>query len=345
MKKVRRLAILVLALVIAVAGTFAAWLVVDWRTPYKGSPGSVLVNVPKGTSAGQVLESLCVQGVVRSRLSLKLAYAFYGRPRSLKAGTYRFDQPLTPLQVIEKLNRGEVAYAKVTIPEGKRIDEVARILAENGLGREELLLDHARQGRLVRDLDPEAQSLEGYLFPETYLLDPGLSEEAVLKALLAGFKDWWHRRSPASGTALSVRELVTLASLVEKETAAPRERGEIAGVFTNRLRLHMPLQTDPTIIYAQIIEGDYRGRLTRDDWSYPSPYNTYVHTGLPPGPICSPGAASLEAALRPTPTSSLYFVSRNDGTHAFSKTLDEHNHAVSRFQRSGDRDRPQGSHR
>lgn len=340
MKRVRWLALLVFLLLLASAGAFAAWLADDWRTPYKAAPGEVLVHVPKGTSAGQVLEALSAQGLVRSRLSLKVAYAFHGRPRNLKAGTYRFDKPLTPLQVIDKLNRGEVTYAKVTIPEGLRIEEVAEILADNGLGRKEALLALASRGRLVNDLDPEAHSLEGYLFPETYLFDPGLGEEAILKALLEGFREWWQKRAPEAVAHRSVREVVTLASLVEKETAAPSERGDIAGVFANRLRMRMPLQTDPTIIYAQIIAGDYRGRLTRDDWTYPSPYNTYLHAGLPPGPICSPGAASLEAALRPAPTHYLYFVSRNDGTHAFSRTLEEHNRAVARFQRPGGGGRP-----
>lgn len=333
MKLGGKLVLGVLFLLFVAAAVSGAWLFSDWHTPYKGKLGPVLVSVPKGTHAGVVLESLYQNGVVRSRISVKLAYAFLGRPRNLKAGTYRFDQPATPLQVIEKLNRGEVVYAKVTIPEGLRLEEVAHILAEAGLGKREAFMRLMREGRLIRDLDPDATTLEGYLFPETYLLDPGLNEEAVLQALVKSFRSWWQTHGAPKGGAAAIRDIVTLASLVEKETGAPVERGLIAGVFSNRLKMGMPLQTDPTIIYAEVEAGDYRGYLTRDDWTYPSPYNSYLHIGLPPGPICSPGAASLEAALRPAPTNYLYFVSRNDGTHAFSRTLDEHNNAVAHFQR------------
>ena len=336
----RRLILGAVVLLLAASAVSGGWLVSDWNTPFKGRPGPILVNVPKGTHAGVVLESLYQHGVVKSRISVKLAYGFLGRPRNLKAGTYRFDQPATPLQVIEKLNRGEVVYTKVTIPEGLRAEEVARVLTEAGLGKQEAFVHLMRDGKLIKDLDPEAHSLEGYLFPETYLLDPGLNEEAVLQALVKSFRSWWQSHGAPRGTSASVREVVTLASLVEKETGAPVERGLVAGVFYNRLKMGMPLQTDPTIIYAEVEAGDYRGHLTRDDWSYPSPYNSYLHAGLPPGPICSPGTASLEAALRPTPTNYVYFVSRNDGTHAFSRTLDEHNHAVDRFQRTEGRDHP-----
>jgi len=339
-KRARTTLVIGATIFLAAAVAFAVWLAWDWHAPFKGKPGPILVSVPKGTHAGVVLESLYRQGVVRSRISAKLAYAFLGRPRSLKAGTYRFDQPLTPLQVIAKLNRGDVVYTKVTIPEGLRSEEIAHILAEAGLGKEEAFLRLVREGRLIKDLDPEAHTLEGYLFPETYLLDPGLSEEAVLQALTKSFRAWWQGHGGPGTTSLSVREVVTLGSLVEKETAAPQERGLIAGVFFNRLKMGMPLQTDPTIVYAEVEARDYKGHLTRDDWSFSSPYNTYLHAGLPPGPICSPGPASMEAVLRPTRTDYLYFVSRNDGTHAFSHTLEEHNGAVERFQKSSGRNHP-----
>ena len=266
MKRTVRILVGVTIFVLAAAAAVGGWLAVDWHTPFKGKPGPILVSVPKGTHAGVVLESLYRQGVVRNRVSTKLAYAVFGRPRSLKAGTYRFDQPATPLQVIDKLNKGEVVYTKVTIPEGLRLEEVARILAEAGLGKEDLFLRLMREGRLVKDLDPEARGLEGYLFPETYLLDPGLSEEAVLLAVTKSFRSWWEGHGAPRGSSVSIREVVTLASLVEKETGAPVERGLIAGVFFNRLKMGMPLQTDPTIIYAETKAGDYRGHLTRDDW-------------------------------------------------------------------------------
>jgi UPF0755 protein len=322
------------------AGIFlAALLAWDWHRPYAREGGEHLVAVPRGMRAGQVLDLLVEEGVARSRISLKLAFALHGRPRGIRAGTYRFDRPLTPLQVVDKLNRGEVVYAKVTIPEGLRREEVARLLAEAGLGKEAGFLRVVGTGALVRDLDPQAETLEGYLFPDTYLMDPGRSEGQVVEALLKNLRQWWEAHRQEAG-GRSIRQVVTLASLVERETGEPTERGLVAGVFLNRLRLGMPLQTDPSIIYAQVQAGVYRGALTREDWLYPSPYNTYLHPGLPPGPICSPGRASLEAALRPTPSPYLYFVAKSDGTHAFSRTLAEHNDAVARLRGRNGHARP-----
>jgi len=324
-----------LAGLVTAAGALAL-LEWDWHTPFSPAGGERMVTVTKGMRAGQVLELMAHEGVVRSRVSLKLAFALKGRPRSLRAGSYRFDHPLTPLQVVDKLNRGDVIYTKVTVPEGLRLDEVAHLLAEAGLGKEGTFLRIMNRGNLVADVDPQATALEGYLFPDTYLVDPGRSEESVIEMFVKGLHQWWESHASEAG-GRSLREVVTLGSLVEKETGAPEERGLIAGVFANRLKVGMPLQTDPSIVYAEMVSGAYRGFLTREDWTYPSPYNTYQHPGLPPGPICSPGRAALEAALRPSPSPYLYFVSRNDGTHAFSRTLSEHNEAVSRYQKNGGR--------
>jgi UPF0755 protein len=322
-----------LALILALmALVLLAW---DWHTPYRRVDKPVLVTVAKGMHAGQVLEAVAREGLVRNRVSLKLAYALFGHPRGLRAGTYKFDRPFTPLQIVEMLNRGDVIYIKVTIPEGLRLDEVVRLLSEAGLGREEALLRAASSPGAIRDLDPQARTLEGYLFPETYLLDPTLSETAVLQVLVKGFRNWWSSQDRARPAGQSLHDAVVLASLVEKEAATARERPIIAGVFANRLDLGMPLQTDPTIVYAQSVAGVYRGFLTRMDWGFASAYNTYLHPGLPPGPICSPGRAALEAALHPEASPFLYFVSRNDGTHAFSRTLDEHNRAVAFYQHGG----------
>lgn len=337
--KFRRGLFLLIVLCVVAAGAMAGYLGWDWNAPYKKAPGRVTVTIAKGMKAGQVLEMMSEKGLVRSRLSFKLAFAVFGRPRKIMAGTYSFDAPVSPLDIIDKLNKGEIVLTKVTIPEGLRDSEVARILADAGLGRERAFRRAMDDASLIRSLDPKAVSLEGYLFPETYLVDPGLDERSIVRVLVDGFLEWWTRTGKTSGTTLSPREVVTLASLVEKETGSPKERGLIAGVFLNRLRLGMPLQTDPTVIFAEIEGGDYKGYLTRRDLDYPSPYNTYLHAGLPPGPICNPGQASLDAVLHPTPSSYLYFVSRNDGTHAFSKTLAEHNHWVSVYQRKGGRRR------
>ncbi len=343
--KMRRALIIPVILGVLAVGACAALLGWDWNTPYKKAPGRVTVTIPKGMRAGEVIESLSAKGLVRSRLSFKLAFAVFGRPRKIMAGTYSFDRAESPLAIIDKLNKGEVVLTKVTIPEGLRDEEIARILADAHLGKEAAFLRAMNDPAPIRDLDPQALNLEGYLFPETYLVDPGLDEEAIVHVLVDGFREWWTRTGKPSGTTLSPHDVVTLASLVEKETGAPQERGLIAGVFLNRLKRGMPLQTDPTVIFAEILAGQYEGRLTRKDLEFPSPYNTYLHTGLPPGPICNPGRASLDAVIHPTPSSYLYFVSRNNGTHAFSRTLAEHNHWVSVYQRNGRRGHGGGKNR
>ena len=272
--------------------------------------------------------------MVRWRVSAKLAYALSGRLTTLKAGKYLFDQPMTPLQVLAKLRKGEVMHVKVTLPEGLRLEEAAALFEEQGVGRREAFLRAMRDPAPIRDLDPEALDLEGYLFPESYLVDPDIGEAALVRILVRASREWWERRPVPPPQGLGFHQLVTLASVVERETASPAERPRIAGLFLNRLRIGMPLQSDPTVIYALALDGRYRGRLTREDWAYPNPYNTYRNAGLPPGPICSPGRASLEAVLRPEATRYLYFVARDDGTHAFSESLEEHNRAVARYRGS-----------
>lgn len=318
------LAIVLGLLAVTAAGAFLAW---DWHTPY-GAPGTVRVTIPRGMHAGQVAEALQRAGRVRFLPSFKIAFVLYGRPRRIRSGVYRFDRPMSPLQILAKLNRGEVELVRVTLPEGLTLEQTALLLAESGMGRKASLLHAMEDTSLLEGLDPEAKDLEGYLFPETYRFDPGLSERAVVETLVKAFRAFWARSGQAGGRP--VREVVTLASLVEKETAAPEERPLVAGVFWNRLGLGMPLQTDPSVLYALRRAGIERALLLREDWSFDSPYNTYRHPGLPPGPICSPGRASLEAALAPRKTPYLYFVSRNDGTHAFSRTLEEHNTWVAR---------------
>lgn len=317
-----------LAAAILVAASILAW---DLHAPYKGYTDKVILDVPRGHHAGEILDELCDRGVVRSRVSLKLAYAVTGRLSTLKAGKYLFDKPLTPLEVLGKLRRGDVLYAKLTLPEGLKLDEAARLFEEEGLGKSALFIRAMDDPAPIRDIDPKAQNLEGYLFPESYYVDPGTPEQAIVRMLARAFKEWWSRRENEAAMGFTARGVVTLASIVEKETAVPAERPLIAGLFMNRLRIGMPLQSDPTVAYALSLGGLYTGRLTRDDWGYQSPYNTYQHNGLPPGPICSPGKASLEAVLHPHVSPYLYFVAKNDGTHAFSATLDEHNRAVARY--------------
>jgi len=332
MKHPIRWALLLLLFAAVCAGALGGWLVRDWHTPYQGYDGEVFVEVPRGMGAGRILEVLGERGIVRHPLSLKMAYTMKGSPRTIQAGLYRFDAPLTPLEVLDKLLKGKVVLDKVTIPEGLRIEEAAAVLARAGKGEEQVYLGLFSDPGPVLDLDPDASSLEGYLLPDTYLVDPGVNEEEMVRILTGTFRKWWRGAYRDAGSP-GLRETVTLASLVEKESSHDPERPLVAGVFRNRLRLGMLLQSDPTVIYAQVIDGTYRGRLLIEDLQYESPYNTYRYPGLPPGPICSPGRASLEAALHPAETDYLYFVSQNDGTHAFAKNLSEHNRNVARYRR------------
>lgn len=327
----KKLLLLGVLLALATGAVFGLWLWRDWHSPYQGYGKSLVFEVPKGRGAGHVMDALADQGVVRSRLSLKLAFSATGRAKTIKAGKYLFDKPLTPLQVLERLRKGEVMLTKVTLPEGLRLDEAASLFASQGLGERSAFLRAFRDASALRDLDPAARDLEGYLFPDTYFVAPESTEAEIVQTLTRAFRAWWEGQSAAPRHGLTLREVVTLASVVEEETAVPAERPRIAGLFLNRLRIGMPLQSDPTVIYALVDDGEYRGFLTRADWGYEHPYNTYQIRALPPGPICSPGRAALEAVLSPEPGRDLYFVAKGDGSHVFSATLDDHNTAVARY--------------
>jgi UPF0755 protein len=253
----------------------------------------------------------------------------------LRAGEYRFDAPLHALDVIDKIARGDVYRRRLTFREGLTIEEMAQVFEDRGFGTAVDFREAAGNAALIADLDPAAADLEGYLFPETYALPRGTTAAAVVAQMVDGFKDALtpEIRSDAAAAGLSIRELVTLASLVEKETGSAPERPLVAAVYANRMRIGMGMQADPTVIYALQKAGRYDGNLRRDDLQFDSPYNTYRYAGLPPGPIAAPGQASLAAAADPAEVDYLYFVSRNDGTHVFASTLAEHNRNVQTWQR------------
>ena len=331
-------AFLLLILMPAIAALVAvAVIAVDWNQRYKGFNGELLLDVPKGMGAGKVLDILVEKGVARNRLSLKLAYTLKGKPATIKAGRYRFNSPQTPLEVLQKLLKGDVVLLKVSIPEGLRMDEVSMLLANAGLGSQANYSRLFSDPSQILDLDPEATSLEGYLFPDSYLVDPSTKEDAMAGILVQAFRKWWKQEGGGS-EGRDPHNAVVLASIVEKESSEDSERPLIAGVFLNRIRIGMPLQSDPTVVYALVEEGLYGGRLSHEDMCFQSPYNTYVVRGLPPGPICSPGRSAMAAALRPVRSDYLYFVSRNDGTHTFSRNLQEHNRAVSIYRQKVQKD-------
>ena len=331
---IKRLFVLVL-LVAIVAGAGAWWMYAQVIEPYRGYTGpDVFVDIPSGSGPAAIGNRLVGAGVVRDERTFRVALLISGRSRSLRAGEYRFDTPLHALDVIDKIARGDVYRRLLTFREGLTIAEMAQVFEERGFGKAEEFNKAASNAALIADLDPAAGDLEGYLFPETYALPRGTSAAAVVAQMVDGFKNVMtpELRAAATSAGLTVRQLVTLASLVEKETGTPEERPLVAAVYANRMKIGMGMQADPTVIYALQKEGKYTGNLRRDDLQFDSPYNTYRYPGLPPGPIAAPGRSSLEAAARPADVDYLYFVSKNDGSHVFASTLAEHNRNVFTWQ-------------
>lgn len=317
------------------AGAFGTVVWSRVHTPYKGFDAEEqFVDIPSRSGTAAIGRSLVDAGVIRDQLTYRAALWLSGDARRLKAGEYRFDAALTPLDVLLKISRGDVAQVTVTFPEGLTILEMAAIAETRGVGTAAEFVAAARDPSAILALDPRAPNLEGYLFPDTYSVSRRADGAALVSLMVDRFLKVLtpEMRELAAARGLGVRELVTLASIVEKETGNPVERAEVAAVYANRLRLGMALQADPTVIYALRLAGVYHGNIRKDDLQLDSRYNTYRYSGLPPGPIASPGRASLEAALAPAEAPFLYFVSRNDGSHAFSRTLDEHNRNVEKFQ-------------
>lgn len=320
-----RLGCLVIILAALSVGALAGY---RYLSPYKGFNGEIFVEIGLGMSSRQIAQTLASQGVVRS------PWAFLGiramHPRAtLQAGEYRFDSAVTPWAVFEKIRRGEVFYEDFTVPEGSNIFDIAALLDRSDTVDSGSFLKAAADAESIRDLDPIAPDLEGYLFPSTYRVTHRTTAVQLCHMMTAEFRRQW---AAIGGAARSeeTHRLVTLASLIEKETAIEEERPLVAAVFVNRLRLNMPLQCDPTTVYAALLENRYRGVIHRSDLASANPYNTYTHAGLPPGPITNPGVTALRAALSPANTDYLYFVAKPDGSgaHHFSSTLLEHEKAV-----------------
>ncbi len=340
------LGVLLLLALIPIGLVGLSWLRI-WR-PYKGYPEpSRLVLIEPGTGASQILARLKKEGVLADD-GLARTYLIYrmGNP-PLKAGAYEFAGPLTTPQVLRQLVKGQVVRQSVTLREGLDLEETADLLTKAKLGRKAEFLAIMRSPQLIADFDPDATDLEGYLFPETYSFDLGTGEEAIVKAFVRTFRERYAAsvqpllgKAPEEGKPVrTAREVLTLASIVEKEAQIESERPLIAAVYANRVEKRIGLGADPTVIYGLKKIGRWNGNLTRADLQMASPYNTYRYAGLPPGPICSPGEASLKAAAEPAKVPYLYFVSRNDGSHVFAETLAEHNRNVEIWQRQYWRDK------
>jgi UPF0755 protein len=327
----RALGIGALLAMLALSGA-AAWTWRDLTSPATPGGGMALISIAPGEPLGAVAARLVEARVIRHAWTLRLWARWNRLDRQMQPGEYRFDRPRSPIEVAGVLCSPVAALHRVIIPEGATVARTAELLAAAGFGGADVFRCVTRDPNLLLDLNLPATGIEGYLFPDTYAFAWGTAPQDIVRTMVSRFRDEaaaLDARRRAAG--LSEHAMVTLASLIEAETGAARERPLIAAVFHNRLRIGMPLQSDPTAVYGR------PGHVipTAADLSADSPYNTYLHRGVPPGPICNPGRAALEAALAPAPTQYLYFVSRKDGTHEFSTSLDEHNRAVARFQRDG----------
>jgi UPF0755 protein len=332
----RRLGFLALFLIAALGGG-ASWLDSQLSRPYRGHrPEKVFVDIPHGTSRWGVAQILRSNDVIRSPLAFALFSDWHFR-RSLQAGEYYFDHPVNSREVFWKIAHGQIFVHTVTVPEGWTMFDIADELDREGVCSRSDFLTAAHDTTLIADLAPQAYSLEGFLFPSTYEFTRRATCEQVVKRMVQNFRAVWETLKPAGAPenpgSLTTLELVTLASLVERETPNAEERPLVAGVFYNRLRHGTPLQCDPTVQYAMELAGRLEKNVHAVDLRTNSPYNTYEHRGLPPGPIANPGEASLRAALAPATTDYLYFVANDQGGHFFSATLAEHNRNVAKLRK------------
>ena len=336
--------VLIAAIVIViVGGGVALWGRLRVNTPYRAFSGEeVFVDLPAGLGVAAIADRLTAAGVIPEAWTFRIAARLSGSDRRLKAGEYRFADASKPVDVMARLVAGDVYTRAVTFPEGLTIVEMAEIFGKSGLGTPDEFIAAASDVSLVAAFDADARSLEGYLFPDTYAWPRREAAADAVRAMVARFDRAFggELRAEAAARGLGVRETLTLASIIEKETGRAEERPLVSAVIHNRLKIGMPLQCDPTVIYALMLARRWDGNLRKADLSMRSPYNTYVVAGLPPTPIASPGRASIEAAVRPANAPYLYFVSRNDGTHVFASTLAEHTRNVRQWQGKDARSKP-----
>ena len=321
---------------------FSSFLLACWFffIPPPGIPPAKTVYIKKGMHLRQVAGLLQEEGIIRNKYFFVLITTLLRKKALIKAGEYEFDFRMRPLEVLDTLVKGQAKRHLVTIPEGFTLSQIAQLMEDQKIVDGNEFLQKASSPTLITSLGlpfaevgPQA-TLEGYLFPETYHLYREMEPEEVIKTMVHQFKKVFgpELTNRASHLGMSEREAVILASIIEKETALPEEKPLVSAVFHNRRARKMPFQSDPTVIYGI---KNFNGNLTKNDLQRPTPYNTYLRTGLPPSPICNPGKDSLLAALHPAPVPYLYFVSKNDGSHYFSSDLEDHNRAVWKYQKLG----------
>jgi UPF0755 protein len=324
-----RLSVLLLLALAAGAGSAYWWL----TQPYQGFAQPVVLDFPKGTSTASMGNQLAQAGVIRDSRQFMLVRALRPSAR-LQAGEYQFTRAASALTVFDRIVRGDVFYYEITVPEGSNMFDISAVVDKLGFLKGSDFLRAARDPAPIRDLAPQAPTLEGYLFPSTYRVTRAATVQQLCRMMTDLFRKHW-RELQNPNHPVEVNAAVTLASMVEKESAVADERPIVASVYVNRLRLGIALDCDPTTIYAALLEGRYRGTIYRSDLQSTNEYNTYQHAGLPPGPIASPGLASLKAALAPAQTDYLYFVAKPDGSggHQFSISIEQHNRAVQEYRR------------
>jgi UPF0755 protein len=303
--------------------------------PYKGFAQPVFVEFPRGTGSDEMAAQLAAKGVVKNRWVFLAARAL--KRGNLQAGEYRFEKPASALEVYGRILRGDIFYIELLIPEGYNMFDIAGAIQKSGIAalgtiKPQSFLAAARNPAAIADLDPHALTLEGYLFPNKYRVYRHTTAQMLARQMVAEFRAQWKGLNAKA----NMHDTVTLASLVEREARLPQERPEVASVFANRLRIGMKLDCDPTTVYAALLEGRYSGVIHRSDLESANPYNTYQHSGLPPGPIANPGLSSIRAALAPASTPYLYFVAKADGSggHRFSDSLAAHEAAVAAYMKA-----------
>ncbi|MBI5598620.1 MAG: endolytic transglycosylase MltG [Deltaproteobacteria bacterium] len=330
--KKETIAILIATAVIIAAVHFYTLL----YTPASGTGKAVAVEIPRGASFRVVVNTLANAGLLKYSEGFSLAAMAKGAHKKIQAGEYELSPSMTPMEMLDILMAGRTKHYSLTVPEGYSVTDIAGAVERNGIAKKEEFLAQVNDRRFVSSLGLPGPTLEGYLFPDTYAVAKAAAPEDIadiIKRMTGRFKEVYGEefRALAEKKGMTDREVITLASIIEKETGRQEEMQSVSAVFHNRLKKRIPLQSDPTVIYAI---ANFDGNLTKKHLLARTPYNTYIKNGLPPGPIANPGRAAIYAALNPADEKYLYFVSRNDGTHYFSKTLAEHNDAVRVYQKS-----------
>ena len=296
-----------------------------------------VITIPPGVSLHAVTHLLSSKGIIRSQTLFNLLVRCRGADTRIKSGEYLLTNRMLPPEILNKLIRGEQIKYSITIPEGLTMEQIASLYEKAGMVEKNRFIKVASDQNFIVSLGMQAETLEGYLFPDTYKFIRNIGEKNIVRGMVQRFKEVYGGKFKKRGQELNLsqREVITLASLIEKEAACPQERPIISAVFHNRLKLNMPLQCDPTVIFGI---KNFNGNLTKEDLKTRNPYNTYLNCGLPPTPIANPGLDSIKAALYPADVNYLFFVARNDGTHYFSSNLSEHNQAVNIYQRKNHED-------